>query len=325
MPIDSHNRTIDYLRISVIDRCNQRCRYCMPEGGVDLIDHREILSYEEILRFARVAVRSGIRKIRITGGEPLFRRDIIGFIERLAKIEGVEDLSITTNGILLTEIAEELRKAGVKRINISLDTLNPKKYHWITREGDIKQAQKSIYRALDVGFDPVKINVVAIRGFNDEELVDMAAMTLDLPLHVRFIEFMPVGRRFFWTPERHIPISEIKDLIQKRYRLTPLERKIGSGPAEGFQIEGARGIIGFISPISSSFCARCNRLRLTADGHLRGCLFSDQEVDIKTSLRCGTSDSEIQEIIYRVIQQKPSSQDIANILTTNRFMPSIGG
>ncbi len=322
---DSDNRIIDYLRISVIDRCNQRCKYCMPEGGVDLIDRKEILSYEEILTFVRVAVGSGIRKIRITGGEPLLRRDIVGFIEQLASIEGIEDLSLTTNGVLLAEMAEDMRRAGLKRINISLDSLNPQKYRRITRGGDLRQVKEGISRAIDAGFTPVKINVVGIRGFNDDELADMAAMTINEPIHVRFIEFMPVGERFFWTHERHLPIPEIKDLIKERYRLIRQEETIGSGPAEGFSIEGAKGVIGFISPISSRFCARCNRLRLTADGHLRACLFSDQEVDVKSSLRCGAHECEIQERIKRVILQKPSSCDIAETLSTSRFMPSIGG
>jgi len=307
----------------------------MPEKGVDLIPRSKILSYEEILRFARVAVQSGIKKIRITGGEPLMRRGIVGFIERLAKIKGLEDISLTTNGTLLADIAEELKKAGLRRINISLDSLNPEKYRWITRSpqqvGDrqategLNQVRKSILKALDVGFAPVKINMVGIRGFNDDELADMAALTLELPIHVRFIEFMPVGRRFFWTPQRHLPIAEIRDRIEKLYCLLPLKEKIGFGPAEVYKIDGAKGVIGFISPISSRFCACCNRLRLTADGHLRTCLFSDREMDIKTSLRCGASDSEIQDKIYQISQQKPLSQDIGNIFSTNRFMPSIGG
>jgi cyclic pyranopterin phosphate synthase len=307
----------------------------MPERGVDLIPRGEILSYEEILRFVHVAVQSGINKIRITGGEPLMRMGIVGFMERLAKIKVLEDISLTTNGILLAEMAGELKKAGLRRINISLDSLNPEKYHWITRSpqqvggrrsaGDLDQVRKGILKALDVGFAPVKINMVGIRGFNDDELTDMAAMTLELPIHVRFIEFMPMGERFFWTPQRHLPISEIRDIIQKHYCLLPLEEKIGSGPAETYKIEGAKGVIGFISPISSRFCAQCNRLRLTADGHLRTCLFSDREVDIKTSLRCGASDTEIQDKIYKISQQKPLSQDIGNIYSTSRFMPSIGG
>lgn len=297
----------------------------MPEGGVDLIDRKEILSYEEILTFVRVAVKSGIRKIRVTGGEPLLRRDIVGFIQRLAKIDGIEDLSLTTNGVLLAEMAEDLKCAGLKRINISLDSLDAEKYRWITRGGDLSQVREGIYRAVDAGFAPVKINVVGIRGFNDEELADMATMTITDPLHVRFIEFMPVGTRFFWTHERHLPISEIKGLIEERYRLLRLEETVGSGPAEGFMIEGAKGVIGFISPISSRFCESCNRLRLTADGHLRACLFSDREVDVKASLRCGAEDCEIQEMIERVVLLKPSYCDIAENLSTSRFMPSIGG
>ncbi|MDP3297952.1 MAG: GTP 3',8-cyclase MoaA [Thermodesulfovibrionia bacterium] len=323
---DHYGRKIDYLRISVTDRCNLRCIYCMSPEGVKPIKHREILSYEEIIRIAAIAVSLGVKKIRITGGEPLARKNITYLISSLNNIKGLEDISLTTNGVLLEKYADEIAQAGLRRVNVSLDSLRADKYAKITRGGDIDNVLRGIDKAERAGLIPVKINMVAIRGFNDDEIEDFAKMTLEKSYQVRFIEFMPLGARDLWSPEKYIPINEIKSIAEKIGPLTPVRLR-KSGPARYFRFEGASGVVGFINAISHQFCTECNRLRLTADGKLRPCLFSETEIDLKNPLRSGAPDSEIERLIKLAIEVKPEGHNLNCTKEFNALRPmsKIGG
>ncbi|MEW6410118.1 MAG: GTP 3',8-cyclase MoaA [Nitrospirota bacterium] len=306
---DNFDRTIDYMRVSVTDRCNLRCIYCMPSEGVRAIKHSEILRYEEIIRIVRIAAGLGVKKVRITGGEPLARKNITYLIAQLKNIEGIEDLSLTTNGVLLKRYAEEITEAGLDRVNISLDSLKPDRYREITRGGDIDTVHGGIVAAEKAGLTPVKINMVPIRGFNDDEIEEFAKITLTMPYHVRFIEFMPIGAKDIWSTEKYIPTDEIKSIVGKIAPLAPVRAR-KSGPARYFRLNGASGVIGFISAITHHFCGDCNRLRLTANGKLRPCLFSETEIDLKASLRSGASDAEIERLIKLAIAAKPEGHNI---------------
>jgi cyclic pyranopterin phosphate synthase len=325
--IDSYNRHINYLRISITDRCNLRCIYCMPKDGISLIGHDDILRYEELLRIARIAVSKGISKIRITGGEPLVRKGVVDFIADLSAMSGVQDLSMTTNGILLSSAAQALRSAGLKRLNISLDSLNPEKYRTVTRGGDINQVRAGIRSANEAGLSPLKINMVAIRGVNDDEILAFARLTLEYAAHVRFIEYMPIGRENGWHEDRFVSAEEIKSTISSLGHLEQIQSDNGAGPAQMYALAGAPGRLGFISSISSHFCATCNRLRLTPDGKLRTCLFSDAEVDLKTPLRQGCSDEQLERIITAAILSKPQKHHAAEPVFKKcvRGMSAIGG
>jgi cyclic pyranopterin phosphate synthase len=307
--IDRCQRRLNYLRISVTDRCNLRCAYCLPGDDIPRLRHEEVLRYEEILRVARVAAGLGITKVRVTGGEPLVRRGITDFLAELARIPGIRDLSLTTNGLLLKENAGRLRAAGVARVNVSMDTLDPGRYRDITGVDAFEQAWEGIRAAQAHGFHPIKINVVALRGVNDDELPALARLSLDSPLHVRFIEFMPIGRsRFAGAP---LLFPEIMERISVIGRLLPVEGSPLDGPAHRYRFDGARGEVGFIPAISHHFCSRCNRLRLTADGHLRPCLLSDRHEDVKGPLRSGGTDADIEEIFLRATLHKPSDHNLA--------------
>jgi cyclic pyranopterin phosphate synthase len=325
--IDTYNRHINYLRISVTDRCNLRCMYCMPKEGVSQIGHEEILSYEEILKIARITAARGVSKIRITGGEPLVRRGIIDLITALHELPGIADLSITTNGILLQSCAASLRNAGIQRINISLDSLDPEKYKKITRGGDLNAVLAGIRKAREVGFSPIKINVVAMRGINDDEIAAFAKLTLDRPVHIRFIEFMPVGSSNGWDHASFISSTEMQERIAAVGALAEDDVPARSGPARMYRLEGAQGKIGFIAALSSHFCSTCNRLRLTADGRLRTCLFSDNETDLKTPLRNGCDDAELDRIITGTIKSKPQQHKMLepSFKKCSRGMSAIGG
>ena len=325
--IDPFNRHINYLRISVTDRCNLRCIYCMPREGISPIGHDEILRYEEILRVARCAAEKGVTKIRITGGEPLVRRGIIDCIADLGRIPGIADLSITTNGVLLEACAQALYRSGIRRINISLDTLHPEKYKTITRGGDINAVLAGISKAREAGFAPIKINVVAMRNVNDDEAVEFARLTMDRPVHIRFIEFMPVAGQTTWEEAQFISSEELQSRISALGPLIPLEADEKAGPAKMFQLEGAQGKLGFVTALSSHFCASCNRLRLTADGKLRACLFSDEETDLKPLLRGGCTDEELSAVIEQTIRSKPQRHEIheASYKKCSRTMSAIGG
>ena len=262
----------------------------MPEEGIPLIPHEEILTYEEILRIVRVFATEGISKVRLTGGEPLVRKGIVDFVSRLSQIEEIKDLSLTTNGILLKEFAQDLKKAGLKRINISLDSLRKERFCQITRKDDFERVWAGIEEALRVGLFPIKINMVAIQGLNDDEIESFAQLTLHLPLIIRYIEYMPSGNGEEWKESDILTIPQIKSRLENVGKLIPIPSDRWDGPAKRFRIEGALGEIGLIGPVSSHFCDDCNRLRLTPDGKIRTCLFSDEEIDVKELLRNGGSD-----------------------------------
>jgi len=328
MLLDPYNRRLNYLRISLTDRCNLRCVYCMPEQGVPKLIHEDILTYEELLRLARLSVRLGIEKIRLTGGEPLVRKNIGDLIKALGEIPGIRDISLTTNGVLLAEQAQALWAAGVKRINISLDTLNPGKYAEITRFNLFDQVWAGIQEAERIGFSPIKVNVVALRGINDNEILAFGHLSQEKPYHVRFIEFMPVGTENGWSTERFLSSDDIFKKLQVIGPLYPVNGQGLDGPAKRMAYDGARGEIGLISPISEHFCPSCNRLRLTAEGRLRVCIFSDDEIDLRTPLRNGASDVELETAIRTAILQKPKEHPIQmNPLPRKcqRQMSKIGG
>ena len=326
--IDNYNRQINYLRISITDRCNLRCTYCMPFEGVSPLNHHDILTYEEILRIVRITVEEGINKIRVTGGEPLVRKGVVNLVRWLSHLEGIDDLSMTTNGILLSEFAQPLYDAGLKRVNISMDSLKPELFKKITRGGDLSRVWKGIKSATKAGFNPIKINVVAMRGFNDDEMLNFARLTFDNDYQIRFIEFMPVGIKNGWNHEKYLSGMDIRTVIEEVYQLKPLDSEGGhSGPAKLYRLEGARGVIGFINAISGHFCSTCNRVRLTADGKLRPCLFSDEEIDIKLALRQGKSDDELRSLLHSTIFTKPVGHAITEptFKKCTREMIKIGG
>ncbi len=321
---DNYSRVIDYMRVSVTDRCNLRCVYCMPEEGVQQIVHKEILSYEEIARVVMVAARLGVRKVRITGGEPLARKNVQSLIKEIGSIDTIEDLSLTTNGVLLEKYAEELREYGLNRINVSLDTLRPERYRKITRGGDFDTVMKGIEKANSCGLTPVKINMVPIKGLNDDEIIDFAELTRATPYHVRFIEFMPVGNGSLYDEKRHIPTDEIRNTVEQLGELVPV-RVRRNGPAKYYRLPDAEGVIGFISAMTHHFCKECNRLRLTADGKLRPCLFSETEIDLKTALRRGVLDDELERLLKISIEAKPEGHYLLERAADGRPMSKIGG
>lgn len=305
---DTFGRRINYLRLSVTDRCNMRCVYCMPADGIPLVSHNEMLSYEDLLLIARTAVASGIRKIRVTGGEPLVRKGIVPFLEQLAAIPGLDALVLTTNGLLLDEMAESLRRAGVQRLNISLDSLQPAPFAEITRGSDVQRVMAGIAAAEQAGF-PIKINMVVMRGVNDNEILDFAALTLDRPLTVRFIEYMPAIRAQNWE-KLSVPGTTILDLIGQRYQVTAQEQDRTAGPARIYRIAGAAGTIGVITPISGHFCDDCNRIRITATGRARSCLFSDAGFDLKPIIDSG-DEAGLAEALRIIVASKPGRHHLA--------------
>lgn len=327
MLFDPYHRRINYLRISVTDRCNLRCRYCMPEQGLPLTPHREVLTYEEILRIVRVFAKEGICKIRLTGGEPLVRKGIVDFVSRLSEIEEIKDLSLTTNGLLLKDFASDLKQAGLKRINISLDTLNREKFFQITRREGYDLVWQGIEEAMKASLFPIKINMVAIKGFNDDEIESFALLTLHHPLIVRYIEYMPSGNGEEWKEGNILTTHEIKKRIEEMGNLIPIPSDEWDGPARRFRLDGARGEIGLIGPVSDHFCGNCNRLRLTPDGKIRTCLFSDEEIDVKRFLRNGGSDEDVRKQLLVALRTKPERHQIhtRQFKKCQRNMSAIGG
>lgn len=333
---DKFGRKIDYLRISLTDRCNLRCIYCMPEEGVPWQSHDVILRIEEIARFVRLAATQGVRKVRLTGGEPLVRRGVVDLIAQIAATEGIEDISLTTNGLLLPKMGKQLKEAGLTRVNISLDTLDPAQFTYITRGGRLEDVHAAIDAAFEYGFSPVKINSVAVRSL-DQDFFAFARLTIDKPLHVRFIEYMPVGLSsggtgMGWTERDSIPAAELRAIIDEhaaQQGMGPLEpvgadgAPGGSGPAVYYRLPGALGTVGFISAMSNHFCASCNRLRLTADGKIRPCLFSDREIDVKKALRGVGGDAAVIADIQEAIGIKPDEHHEER--GTERRMSQIGG
>jgi len=299
----------------------------MPPQGIQLIRHKEILSYEEIAHLVKLAVKAGIRKIRLTGGEPLVRCEIVKLVSMLAQIRGIQDLILTTNGTLLAPLADKLHGAGLKRVNISLDTLDADKYSKITRGGKLAQVWEGILAAGEANLKPVRLNVVVIRGLNDNEVVDFARLTLKWPLEVRFIEFMPYHNEHFWQPTYFVSASSVRHRISQSYPLVLETSPDYNSCTLWYRLKQGQGRIGFISPISSSFCSRCNRLRLTADGNLRSCLFLPQEVDLKTPLRQGATDKELLWLFEQAVSLKPPGHklSIKASVPVGRPMYTIGG
>lgn len=332
--IDNLGREISYLRVSITDRCNYRCIYCKPEEQFEFIPHEEVLRYEEIVEIIKEAVNLGVTKVRITGGEPLVRKGVVDFIKKLREIKKLEDISLTTNGFFLSEYAEKLKDAGLNRVNISLDSLQEEKYKRITRGGSLEKALKGINSALKAGLLPIKINTVLIRGINDDEVEDFVRLTLGRPLNIRFIEFMPSGEELKDNyRDKFISVLEIKESLAEKYSFRPVDINSGNGPAKYYQIKGGQGTIGFITALSQHFCKTCNRIRLTSEGKLRPCLFSNIEVDIKQAIRNAKTDDKIirskiiRNNIEKAISIKPEGHKL-NEKFSNRDsfkMSKIGG
>ncbi len=306
---DRHLRKLNYLRISVTDRCNLRCIYCVPRETLPRLAHTDILRYEEILRIVRIGVTLGIDKIRITGGEPLVRKGLMDFLHQLQAINGIREVNLTTNAVLVGPFLEELRAAGVRRLNISLDTLRRERFARLAGQDCFDQVWDNILRAFDLGFAPLKINVVAMQGINDDELIEIAALTRQQPFQVRFIEYMPMGNPQL-PNDPFISNQDVRRRIASLGNLEPVARGANDGPAERYRLAGAIGEIGFISPRTQHFCGDCNRLRLTASGHLRPCLLSDRELDIKAPLRRGADDRELTDMFIRAARAKPSCHQL---------------
>lgn len=344
---DTCGRTIDYLRIAVTDRCNYRCIYCMPATGVAFKPHSQIMEFEEIVRFVRVAASHGIKHLRLTGGEPLVRKDLCDLARQLKAIPGIEDISITTNGSLLPRYARDLVQSGISRVNISLDTLDPAVFHEVSRVGNLEDALAGIDAALEAGFQTVKINTVAVRSLN-QDFLGLARLSIDRPLHVRFIEYMPIGDDEIslegddpeeshsvtgitsWSEKDTIPTDELRQMISdlgEKAGIGPLisagqRRPDGHGPADYWYFEGAKGTVGFIGAMSNHFCAKCNRMRLTADGNLRPCLFSDVEVKLRDLLRSDAGDEALSDALAQALRLKPKDHVTQG---TQRYMSQIGG
>lgn len=325
--LDSFARPINYLRISVTDRCNLRCVYCMPLQGIKLRSHDEILTFEEIARVVEAAAAIGIAKIRLTGGEPLVRLGLPDLIRMIAAVPGIDDISMTTNGTLLARHADALAAAGLHRVNVSLDTLRPEQFRQITRRGTLSEVWDGIAAAQRAGLKPIKLNAVVIRGMNEDQVTDFAQMTRESPWHIRFIEMMPLGANAAWAGDGYVPLTEVRARIEATFG--PLEQvggPAGNGPALYYRIPGAPGTLGFITPVSEHFCFSCNRLRLTADGKLRPCLLSDVEIDLRTPLRAGATQAEIADLLRGGIMRKPLNHHLAQgQVPLERVMAEIGG
>jgi len=319
---DSFQRGINYLRVSVTDRCNLRCIYCMSPEGVPWMPHSEILSYEEISAVVRIAAELGINKVRLTGGEPLVRAELHELVQMLSEVKGIDDISLTTNGTLLKKHALELKQAGLKRVNISLDTFRSDRFRYITRCGELSDVLDGIDAAMNADLHPVKINMVVMRGINDDEVLDFARMTCKQGWHVRFIERMP-----FTEMAEVVPSDELRQRIMSVGSLEPCSSAIGNGPARYYRLPGASGTIGFISPITEPFCSDCNRLRLTSNGRLCPCLLSDEGVDLKQPLRSEVSSHEIKRLILKAVALKPERHHLCEDvpISIKRRMSQAGG
>jgi len=323
---DSFQRPINYLRISVTDRCNLRCIYCMPSDGIYLLSHQDILTYEEIYTIATAAAELGINKIRITGGEPLVRSGVPKLIEMLTHIDTIDDISLTTNGSLLGRYATELKSAGLRRVNVSLDTLKQDKFKFITRSSNsLGDVLEGIEEAKRVGLNPVKLNMVVMSGVNDDELLDFATKTINEGWHVRFIEFMPVTSQGIITSQ-FLSVSDMRKRLEQLGELEPCLPSVGNGPAKYFRLPRAKGTIGFITPVSEHFCFHCNRLRLTADGKLRPCLLSEDEIDLKQPLRSGISLAGLKQLVEEAVARKPLHHRLAEgYIPKDRPFCQVGG
>lgn len=324
---DQFGRTIEYLRLSVTDRCNLRCRYCMPEEGVADLSHGDVLRYEEMLRVAAAGCRLGIRKIRVTGGEPLVRRGLVGFIGQLATLPERPEITLTTNGLLLAEHAEALKAAGLSRVNVSLDTLRPERFKELTRRDGLENVLAGIEAAERAGMLPIKINVIPFANFNTDEIVDFARLTITHPWDVRFIEFMPISADLDYACRDGLPMAGVEAHLRELGDLEALSHQASSGPANMYRLAGAKGRIGLIPSVSGHFCADCNRLRVMADGRVRGCLFDNVETDLKPVLRDGGNDNDLEKLLLEAACAKPEKHLIngEDFTPPNRRMHGIGG
>ena len=305
---DGYGRRIEYLRISVTDKCNLRCVYCMPAEGLPWLGRSEILTYEEIVRIVRDMAALGLRRVRLTGGEPLVRKDLPRLVAMLRAVEGIDDIALSTNAVLLADLARPLRDAGIDRVNISLDSLQPDRIDTLARRpGSHNAIFEGIRAAEDVGFSPIKVNAVIMRGRNDDEIEDFARITLERPWHVRFIEVMPVGENLGISAAEYVPALEMLERLKRIGQLRPVAGPAGNGPATYFQFAGAAGTVGVITPMSHNYCDRCNRMRLTANGRLRPCLFGDIETDLRTPLRAGES---LEPHIRHTLEIKPERHQL---------------
>ena len=329
MPRDRFDREIDYLRISLTDHCNLRCVYCMPLSEVHYAPPANALRPEEIERIVRAAASVGFRKVRLTGGEPTLRPDLVDIVKRVSKVDGIEDVAMTTNGILLSRMAVTLKRAGLRRVNIHVDTLNPERLSRLMRWGKLEDIQRGIDAAVDAGLTPLKLNCVVTRGYNDEDVVDMARLTIEKDWHVRFIELMPLGggECAQVSVDRYVSNVETKERIEKA--LGPLESCPSKNPADeskNFQLPGGAGIVGFISPVSEPYCGSCNRMRLTSDGRFHLCLLKDDELDVQEAVRRGADTAELGRILLQAVGAKPTGHALAEgVAPLDRSMHHLGG
>ncbi|RCW43377.1 GTP 3',8-cyclase MoaA [Paenibacillus prosopidis] len=328
---DRFGRVHDYLRISVTDRCNLRCLYCMPEEGMEFTESENLLSYDQIVEVVEAGAELGISKLRITGGEPLIRPGLDGLIKRLSAIPGIRDIALTTNGVFLAKQAEALRAAGLNRVNISLDTLDPARFRFIARSGDLKRVMEGIEAAAAVGFDPIKLNCVLLKEVNEDEIASFLKLAYEQPLHVRFIEYMPIGHADENWKKHYLPLSRVLEVAEKEgYDINRGPNVHGNGPSDDWQMEGGRGSFGLIHPISDHFCSNCNRLRLTADGSIKPCLYWVDELNVKDAF--GNPDA-MKQLLFRAMDIKPENHEMAAKLAdgalshvpTERRMSQIGG
>ena len=324
---DRFGRRIDYLRISLTDRCNLRCVYCMPATGMHFAPKDELLTDEELLRVVRLTTEIGFRKFRLTGGEPTIRPNLPELIRAIKAMPGVEEVAMTTNGILLAKQAAALAAAGLDRVNISIDTLDPDRFRRITRGGDIRKVFDGIHAAEEHGLTPIKLNAVVVRGFNDHEVADLAELTLEHSWQMRFIEIMPLDGVFDVAQERLVPSAETRALIQAQWgQLTPEPHDNPADPARPYRLPHARGTVGFISSVTENFCAGCNRMRLTSEGKLRLCLLRSDELDLRPLLRAGASDAELRAALREGVWRKPWGHGLQDgVLPVGRGMSQIGG
>lgn len=317
--IDSYGRKINYLRLSVTDRCNLRCQYCMPENGIEKMEHKDILSIEEMDAIVGIFAKMGITKIRLTGGEPLVRGGILTLIEKIKAHTEIKEVALTTNGLLLKDMAQDLKDSGLDRVNISVDSLDPEKFSRMTRGGHLEDLLAGIKEAKRVGLTPIKLNVVLIGGFNDDEIPDFVAMTKEEAIDVRFIELMPIGEVARWSKNNFLANQTVLERVPE---LTPVEDEDPASPAKYYRLPGGKGKIGLISPITCKFCEDCNRIRLTPEGKLKYCLHSDEEFDLKKALDEGV---DLRKYIIESIQKKPKEHNLENGKSILRNMVQIGG
>ena len=322
---DNLGRRIDYLRVSVTDRCNLRCLYCLPAEGVPLVDRGRILSLEEIARLIEAASVAGISRVRFTGGEPLLRKGLAGLIRAVAALPAIEDIALTTNATLLSGMAGELKAAGLTRVNVSLDSLQPERFASITRGGDLGQVWRGIDAALEAGLAPVKLNAVLMRGINEDEVEDLARLTLERELHVRFIELMPIGYAAQWAPDRLVSAAGIRERLAGWGDWEPVTGPAGGGPARYWRLPGAKGTVGFIPALSDHYCGTCNRLRLTATGCVRPCLYHGAERDIRDLVRAGAALEELTAAFREAAAAKPASHQLDAGWKDQRSMSQLGG